>query len=144
MTQLHIEEISFYAFMKMNIYLNLLQMNLNLLQMKYKHFHTMKLFIDDIGTINNGVAVGGGGININDVYKYIYLLELKLKAEHSGAYATSLNLDITVKGGVLIYKLLISIILLPFLSFACLTLILTFQNRYFILIFLMTKSIQRL
>ena len=61
MTQLHIEEISFYAFMKMNIYLNLLQMNLNLLQMKYKHFHTMKLFIDDIGTINDGVAVGGGG-----------------------------------------------------------------------------------
>ena len=91
-----------------------------------------------------GLQWGVGGININDVYKYIYLLELKLKAEHSGAYATSLNLDITVKGGVLIYKLLKSIILLPFLSFACLTLILTFQNRYFILIFLMTKSIQRL
>ena len=110
-------------------------------KVKTHHFHTIKLFIDDIGTIMMGL---GGRDVLNDVYKYIYLLELKLKAEHSGTYATSLNLDITVKGGVLICKLLISIILLPFLSFACLTLILTSQNRYLILIFLMIKSIRRL
>ena len=42
----------------------------------------------------------------NDVYKEIYLIELQLKVEHFVTHATFLNFDITVKDGVLIYKLL--------------------------------------
>ena len=46
----------------------------------------------------------GGGV-FNDVYKDLYPPELQLKVEHSGTHATFLNLDITVKDGVFIYKL---------------------------------------
>ena len=64
-------------------------------KVKARHFHATKCFIDDLGTLNDGVV-------FNDFYKDIYPLELHLKAEHSGTYTTFLNLDITVKDGVFI------------------------------------------
>ena len=67
-------------------------------KVKARHFHARKRFIDDLGTLNDG------GV-FNDVYKKICPPELQLKVEHSGTNATFLNLDITVKDGVFIYKL---------------------------------------
>ena len=66
-------------------------------KVKACHFHAAKRFIDDLGTLN-------GERVFNDVYKDIYPPELQLKAEHYAAHATFLNLDITVKDGVFIYK----------------------------------------
>ena len=45
-----------------------------------------------------------GGV-FNYVYKDINPPELRLKVEHFGTHATFLNLDITVKDGVFVYKL---------------------------------------
>ena len=67
-------------------------------KVKACHFHATKRFIYDLGTLNDG------GV-FNDVYKDIYPPELQLKVEHSGTYATFLNLDITLKDGVFVYKL---------------------------------------
>ena len=67
-------------------------------KVKAHHFNATKRLIDDLGTLNDGSV-------FNDVYKDIYLLELQLKDEHSGTHVTFLNLDITVKDGVFIYKL---------------------------------------
>ena len=67
-------------------------------KVKAHHFHATKRFIDDLGTLNDG------GV-FNDVYKDIYSSELQLKVEHYGTHVTFLNLDITVKVGVYIYKL---------------------------------------
>ena len=66
-------------------------------KVKARHFHPTKRFIDDLGTWN-------GGRVFNDICKDIYLPELQPKVEHSGTHATFLNLDITVKDGVFIYK----------------------------------------
>ena len=41
----------------------------------------------------------------NDVYKNIFPPKLQLKVKHSGTHVTFLNLHITVKDGVFIYKL---------------------------------------
>ena len=62
------------------------------------HFHATKRFIDYLGTLNDGDV-------FSDVCKTICLPELQLKIEHSGTHATFLNLDITVKDGVFIYKI---------------------------------------
>ena len=70
-----------------------------------------------LGTLDDG------GV-FSDVYKDIYHAELQFKVEHSGNQATLLNLDITVKNGVFVYK--------PFLSFTHLTLIVISPNQYFI------------
>ena len=67
-------------------------------KVKACNFRATKRFIDDLGTLNDG------GV-FTDVYKDIYLPELQLKVEHSRTHATFLNLDITVKDGVFIYKL---------------------------------------
>ena len=67
-------------------------------KVKACHFQETKHFIDDFGNLNH-VGV------FNDNYKDIYPPELKMKVEHSGTHATFLNLDITVKDGVFIYKL---------------------------------------
>ena len=66
--------------------------------MKARHFQAIKHFIDDTGILNDGGE-------FNDVYKDIYPPELELKVERSGTHATFLNLDITVKDGMFIYKL---------------------------------------
>ena len=71
-----------------------------------------------------------------NVYKDIYPPELQTKAEHFGTHAIFLNLDITAKDGVFIYKLFDKPAAFPFLLFACLTLILTCPNQYFILFLL--------
>ena len=65
---------------------------------KARHFHATKLFIDGLGTLNDG------GV-FNDVYKDIYPPKLQVKVKHSSTHATFLNMDITVKDGVFIYKL---------------------------------------
>ena len=57
-----------------------------------------------------------------DAYRGIYLPELQLKVEHSATHATFLNLE-TVKDGVFDYKLFDKHDAFPFLSSACLTLI---------------------
>ena len=62
------------------------------------HFHATKHFIDDLGTLNDGCV-------FNDLYKDTYPPELQLKIEHSGTHVTFLNLDVTAKDGVFIYKL---------------------------------------
>ena len=95
-------------------------------KVKACHFHATKRFIDDLGTLNDG------GV-FNDIYKDIYPPELQLKVEHSGTYATFLNLDITLKDGVFLIRVMLSL----FLSFACFTLIVISQNQYFILLLLM-------
>ena len=98
-------------------------------KVKARHFHATNRFIDDLGTLNDeGV--------FNYVYKDIYPTELQLKVEHSGTHATFLNLDITVKNGVFIYKLIDKRDAFLFLSFACLTFMITSPNQYFTLLFL--------
>ena len=90
--------------------------------MKARHFQAIKHFIDDTGILNDGGE-------FNDVYKDIYPPELELKVERSGTHATFLNLDITVKDGMFIYKLFNKSF---FLSFTCLTLIVIYPKQYFI------------
>ena len=109
--------------MKTNTCLNLFQID----KVKARHFHATKRFIDDLGTLNDG------GV-FNDVCKDIYPPELQPNVEHSGTHATFLNLDITVRDGVFVYKLFDKRDALVFLLFACLTLIVTSPNQYFILL----------
>ena len=65
---------------------------------KARHFHSTKRFIDDLCAINDGGEFGR-------VFKDIYPEELELKIEHSGHHASFLNLDITIEGGMFVYKL---------------------------------------
>ena len=65
---------------------------------KARHFHSTNRFIDDLCAINDGGVFGG-------VFKDIYPEELELKLEHSGLYASFLNLDITIVDGIFVYKL---------------------------------------
>jgi len=65
---------------------------------KARHFHSTNRFIDDLCTLNDGEVFG-------EVFQDIYPPELELKMEHSGKHGTFLNLDITVKDGVFVYKL---------------------------------------
>ena len=67
-------------------------------EVKARHFHATKHFFNDLSILNDG------GILYN-VYKDIYPPGLQLKVEHFGTHATFLNLDITVKDEVFIYKL---------------------------------------
>ena len=63
-----------------------------------RHFPSTKRFIDDLVAINDGNK-------FQDVYRRIYPEELELKVEHSGNHASFLNLDITIKDGIFVYKL---------------------------------------
>ena len=99
-------------------------------KVKACHFHATKHFIEDIGTLNDG--------GVFNVYKYIYPPEFQLKVEHSDTHAIFLNSDITVKDEVFVYKLFDQHDAFPFLSSACLTLIATSPNQYFILPLLVT------
>ena len=66
-------------------------------KIKASRFRATKYFVDDLGNLNHrGV--------FNDVYKDIHPPGLQMKVEHSGAHATFLNLDITTKDEVFIYK----------------------------------------
>ena len=83
---------------------------------KARHFHSTKRFIDDLCALNDGGEFGR-------VYKDIYPNELELKVEHSGSHASFLNLDITIKEGLFIYKLFdkrdafpFSIVRMPYVS----------------------------
>ena len=67
-------------------------------KVKARHFHGTSRFIDDLCAINDGNLFG-------QIYKDIYPEELELKVEHSGTHASFLNLDITIKDGIFIYKL---------------------------------------
>ena len=67
-------------------------------KLKARHFHATKRFVNDFGSLNDG------GV-FSDVYKGIYPPELQLKFEHFSTNATLLNIDITVKDGLFIYKL---------------------------------------
>ena len=67
-------------------------------KVKARHFHGTSRFIDDLCAINDGNLFG-------QIYKDIYPEELELKVEHSGIHASFLNLDITIKEGIFIYKL---------------------------------------
>ena len=62
------------------------------------NFHSVDRFIDDLCAINdrNEFSIS---------FKDIYPEELELKVEHSGTHATFLDLDITIKDGMFIYKL---------------------------------------
>lgn len=67
-------------------------------RIKARHFHSTKRFIDDLCAINDGNL-------FQRVYKDIYPNELELKLEHSGNHASFLNLDISIKDGLFVYKL---------------------------------------
>ena len=67
-------------------------------KVKARHFHSTKRFIDDLCALNDGGEFGR-------VYRDIYPNELDLKVEHSGVHASFLNLDITIKDGIFVYKL---------------------------------------
>ena len=86
-------------------------------------------FIDDLGTLNDR------GL-FNDIHKNISPLELQLKVAYYVIYTTFLNLDITVKDELLVYKLFDKSDGFPFLSFACFTLIVTSPNQYILLLLL--------
>ena len=55
-------------------------------------------FIDDLCAINDGG-------DFKKAFKSIYPKELDLKLEHEGIHATFLDLDITIRDGVFVYKL---------------------------------------
>ena len=61
-------------------------------------FHGTSRFIDDLCAINDGGHFGNSFLDI-------YPPELELKVEHQGDHATFLDLDITLKDGIFIYKL---------------------------------------
>ena len=67
-------------------------------KVKARHFHSTKRFIDDLCAVNDGNM-------FESVYREIYPDELELKVEHSGSHASFLNLDISIKDGVFVYKL---------------------------------------
>ena len=83
---------------------------------KARCFHSTKRFIDDLCALNDGGEFGRA-------YKDIYPEELDLKIEHSGLHASFLNLDITIRNGLFIYKLFdkrddfpFSIVRMPYIS----------------------------
>ena len=89
---------------------------ISLNKVKARHFHSTKRFIDDLCALNDGGEFGR-------VYKDIYPNELELKVEHSGSHASFLNLDITIKDGIFVYKLFdkrdafpFSIVRMPYIS----------------------------
>ena len=89
--------------MKSNTYLNIISND----KVKTSHFHTKKRFIDGLEILNDrGV--------FNDIYKENYPPELQLKVQHSGIHVTFLNLDITIKDGVLFTNFLIGVMLFLF------------------------------
>ena len=67
-------------------------------KVKARHFLSTKRFIDDLCAINDGGEFSRS-------YQLIYPDELELKVEHSGNHASFLNLDITIKDGIFVYKL---------------------------------------
>ena len=67
-------------------------------KVKARHFHSTKRFIDDLCAINDGNL-------FQSVHEQIYPAELELKIEHFGTHASFLNLDISIKDGIFIYKL---------------------------------------
>ena len=67
-------------------------------KVKARHFHSIKRFIDDLCALNDGGEFGR-------VHKDIYPSELELKVEHSGSQASFLNLYITIKEGIFVYRL---------------------------------------
>ena len=75
-------------------------------RVKARHFYATKCFIDDLGTLNDG--------GVFNIYRDIYPPELQLKVEHSGTHTTFLNLDVTAKDGVFIYKIFIKHDAFPF------------------------------
>ena len=61
-------------------------------------YHGTSRFIDDLCAINDGDDFIAS-------YKEIYPKELELKVEHHGNHATFLDLDITIKANIFVYKL---------------------------------------
>ena len=85
-------------------------------KVKARHFHSIKRFIDDLCALNDGGEFGR-------VHKDIYPSELELKVEHSGSQASFLNLYITIKEGIFVYRLFdkrddfpFSIVRMPYVS----------------------------
>ena len=79
-------------------------------------FHSVGRFIDDLCAINDREEFLSS-------YKEIYPPELELKIEHQGTHATFLDLDITIKDDIFVYKLFdkrdafpFSIVRMPHLS----------------------------
>ena len=80
------------------------------------HFHSVGRFIDDLCAINDREEFLVS-------YRDIYPPELELKVEHQGTHATFLDLDITIKDNIFVYKLFdkrdafpFSIVRMPHLS----------------------------
>ena len=71
------------------------------------HFHSVGRFIDDLCAINDREEFLSS-------YKEIYPPELELKIEHQGTHATFLDLDITIKDYIFVYKLFDKIDAFPF------------------------------
>ena len=61
-------------------------------------YHATSRFIDDLIAINDGKE-------FYQSFKKIYPSQLELKLEHHGSHATFLDLDITIREGVFVYKL---------------------------------------
>ena len=75
--------------------------------------------------------------NLNDAGQFnkscssIYPPELHVKCEHEGLHATFLELDISVKDNIFVYKLFDKRDGFPFLSFVCQIFLVTFQTMFF-------------
>ena len=61
-------------------------------------FHSTNRFIDDLIAINDRDE-------FYKSFKNIYPSQLELKLEHQGSHATFLDLDISIKDGIFVYKL---------------------------------------
>ena len=62
------------------------------------YFHSIDRFIDDLCAINDRE-------DFLKCYKEIYPPAMELKVEHQGDRATFLDLDITIRDGIFVYKL---------------------------------------
>ena len=88
-------------------------------QVKARHFHATKRFIDDIRTLNDG--------GVFNVYKDIYPPELQLKVDTLVHMQLSLTWISQLKMECSFTNVSISVMLFPFLLLACSTLIVKSQ-----------------
>ena len=88
------------------------------------HFHSVDRFIDDLCSNNDRDE-------FLKSYKDIYPPELDFKVEHQGKHDAFLDLDITIKDGMFVYKLIDKRDHFPFLLSVCLTPQATYLAVYF-------------
>ena len=67
-------------------------------KIKVQHFHSTKLFIDDLCSTNDGGQFGCANAEL-------YPKELEIKLKHQGMHISFLNLDVNIVDGKSVFKL---------------------------------------